>query len=78
MSNYKLNVYKKPEDHNVGELLDLGIMVTINSDDPAYFGGYVSENYEFLIKNSKPQRPITLADIKKLTENGFLSTFLPF
>lgn len=71
MSNYMLKVYKKPEDHNVGELLDFGIMVTINSDDPAYFGGYVSDNYEFLIKNSKPERPITLTDIKKLTENGF-------
>lgn len=78
MSNYKLKVYNNPEDHNIGELLDLGIMVTINSDDPAYFGGYVSANYEFLLKYSKPNRQITLADIKRLVENGFLASFLPF
>ena len=33
------------EDHNLKRLMDRGVMVTVNSDDPAYFGGYVHDNY---------------------------------
>src|SRR5574337_1729484 len=39
LSNVKLRVFKSPEDHNLKKLLDLGLCVTVNSDDPAYFGG---------------------------------------
>jgi adenosine deaminase len=45
LSNVKLRVFDTIEDHNIGRLLDRGLVVTINSDDPAYFGGYVGDNY---------------------------------
>lgn len=45
LSNVKLRVFRRMEDHNLKRLLDRGLCVTVNSDDPAYFGGYVAENY---------------------------------
>jgi len=45
LSNVKLCVYGNIEQHNLKRLLDRGLCVTVNSDDPAYFGGYVAENY---------------------------------
>jgi adenosine deaminase len=45
LSNVKLRVFESIERHNLGRLLDLGLCATVNSDDPAYFGGYVLENY---------------------------------
>jgi adenosine deaminase len=45
LSNVKLNVFKRIENHNLKRLLEHGLCVTVNSDDPAYFGGYVAENY---------------------------------
>jgi adenosine deaminase len=45
LSNVKLRVFDRIEDHNIGRLLERGVVVTINSDDPAYFGGYVADNY---------------------------------
>lgn len=45
LSNVKLCVFKQLKDHNLAQLLRAGIKVTINSDDPAYFGGYVLQNY---------------------------------
>ena len=45
LSNVKLCVFKRLEDHNLADLLRAGLKVTINSDDPAYFGGYVLQNY---------------------------------
>ena len=45
LSNVKLRVFDDIGDHNLKRLLDLGVKVTINSDDPAYFGGYVLDNY---------------------------------
>jgi adenosine deaminase len=45
LSNVKLRVFDTIEDHNIGRLLDRGVVVTINSDDPAYFGGYIGDNY---------------------------------
>ena len=44
LSNIKLCIFKKLEDHNLKKLLNNGLMVMINSDDPAYFGGYVNKN----------------------------------
>jgi len=48
LSNVKLAVFKRIEDHNLKRLLALGLLVTVNSDDPAYFGGYVGANYRAL------------------------------
>ena len=45
LSNLKLCVVKDLADHNLPRLLKAGLKVMINSDDPAYFGGYVNENY---------------------------------
>jgi len=45
LSNIKLRVFGEMPDHNLKQLLDLGVKVTINSDDPPYFGGYVLDNY---------------------------------
>ena len=45
LSNLKLKVFPRLADHNIGQLLDAGLMATINSDDPAYFGGYMNDNF---------------------------------
>jgi adenine deaminase len=45
LSNLKLCVYPSLTQHALGRMLDAGIVATVNSDDPAYFGGYVNENY---------------------------------
>jgi adenine deaminase len=45
LSNVKLRVFDRIEDHNLKRLLEAGLRVTVNSDDPAYFGGYLLENY---------------------------------
>jgi adenosine deaminase len=45
LSNLKLCVFPRLEDHNLRQLLDAGLMATVNSDDPAYFGGYVNDNF---------------------------------
>jgi adenosine deaminase len=45
LSNVKLRVFDRLADHNLGRMLDAGLVATVNSDDPAYFGGYVGENF---------------------------------
>lgn len=45
LSNLKLCVFPKLADHNIGQLLEAGLVATINSDDPAYFGGYMNQNF---------------------------------
>jgi adenosine deaminase len=45
LSNVKLCVFKTMADHNLPQLLDAGLVATVNSDDPAYFGGYVNDNF---------------------------------
>ena len=45
LSNLKLRVFPRLEDHNLKQLLDAGIVATVNSDDPAYFGGYLNDNF---------------------------------
>ena len=45
LSNLKLCVFKQLSDHNLAQMLEAGVCVTINSDDPAYFGGYLNDNY---------------------------------
>jgi adenosine deaminase len=48
LSNVKLCVFKDMAEHNILKLLEMGVKVTVNSDDPAYFGGYVTENFAAL------------------------------
>jgi len=55
LSNVKLRVFDSRQEHNVAELLAKGLRVTINSDDPAYFGGYLNDNLAApMISFSKP------------------------
>ena len=72
LSNIKLCVFKKLEDHNLKKLLDKGLMVIVNSDDPAYFGGYLNTN---LIECQKALN-LSMEDVKKLVTNSFRSSFL--
>ena len=72
LSNINLRVFEKLEDHNLKKLLDKGLMVTINSDDPSYFEGYLNTN---LIKCQKALN-LSKADVKKLAINSFKSSFL--
>ena len=73
LSNVKLRVYQRIEDHNLKRLLDSGLCVTVNSDDPAYFGGYVVANYQAV------QRGLGLSrdDIVQLAANSIEASFLP-
>ncbi len=73
LSNVKLAVFPKMEQHNLKRLLDRGLAVTVNSDDPAYFGGYVVDNYV------AAQRALGLSrdDIVTLARNSFAASFLP-
>jgi len=73
LSNTKLMVFKKMEDHNLKRMLDAGIRVTVNSDDPAYFGGYLMANYEAVTKSLA----LSPADLRKLAENSITASFLP-
>ena len=72
LSNVKLRVFDKLENHNLKKMLDKGLRVMVNSDDPAYFGGYLNKN---LIETSKALN-LELLDVKKLIENSFKSSFL--
>ena len=72
LSNIKLCVFDKLENHNLKKMLDKGLRVMVNSDDPAYFGGYLNKN---LIETSKALN-LELSDVKKLIENSFKSSFL--
>ncbi len=45
LSNLKLCVFPDLSSHNLSELLDAGLAATVNSDDPAYFGGYMNDNF---------------------------------
>jgi len=72
LSNIKLKVFEKMEQHNLKKLLNSGLCVTINSDDPAYFGGYINENFIAAQKGLN----LSSQDIVKITKNGFRSSFL--
>ena len=72
LSNVKLCVFDKLENHNLKKMLDKGLRVMVNSDDPAYFGGYLNTN---LIKTSKALN-LSLDDVKILIQNSFKSSFL--
>lgn len=72
LSNVKLRVFDKMEDHTVRNLLQRGVKVTINSDDPAYFGGYVVDNY------LAAQRALDLSEdeVRQIARNSFEASFL--
>ena len=72
LSNLKLKVVSDMKDHPIKRMLDKNMMVTINSDDPSYFGGYVNENYLEVARALN----LTKDDILILAKNSFTSSFL--
>jgi adenosine deaminase len=75
LSNIKLRVFDKMEDHNLKKLLAQGACVTINSDDPAYFGGYMGANF------NETARGLNLTDneLRQIAKNSFEASFMtPF
>ena len=72
LSNVKLRVFDTLKDHNLKDLLARNVMVTVNSDDPAYFGGYLNENYI----QCADALDLDGADILNLVNNSFRAAFL--
>lgn len=72
-SNVKLRVFDKLADHNLRQLLEADLCATVNSDDPAYFGGYVQENYLGCARELQ----LTVGEIITLAKNGFEASWLP-
>jgi adenosine deaminase len=73
LSNVKLCVFPDMARHNFKSLLDRGLKVTINSDDPAYFGGYIADNYRAVAR----ALPMTADDLVTCAVNAAEATFLP-
>jgi len=73
LSNLKLRVFDRLADHNLADLLHAGIKATINSDDPAYFGGYVNDNFTATFE-ALPQ--LGAAEAYALAKNSFDASFV--
>lgn len=73
LSNVKLGVFPDLAHHNVKELLRAGLCVTINSDDPSYFGGYVNDN----LIACRHALGLTREDVERLAHNSLVASFLP-
>lgn len=73
LSNLKLCVVDELKNHPIKIMLDKGLKATVNSDDPAYFGGYVNDNF-FAVADALD---LSNEDIVKLVKNSFEGSFLP-
>ncbi len=73
LSNLKLCVVNDLADHPIDAMLAKGLKATVNSDDPAYFGGYVADNYRAVIA----ARGLGKAELATLARNSFAGSFLP-
>lgn len=73
LSNVKLRVFNSMADHNILSLLNVGLKVTVNSDDPAYFGGYIHENFLALYNALQLNR----GQAGQLARNSFEASFAP-
>ena len=72
LSNIKLRVFKKLKDHNLKKMLNKRLNVMLNSDDPAYFGGYLNKNFI----ESQAALNLSKKEVKTLIINSFKSSFL--
>lgn len=72
LSNVKLKVFENLKDVPVKTFLEKGLLVTLNSDDPSYFGGYINENY---LQTAKVQN-LSRKDIYTLAKNSFTASFI--
>jgi adenine deaminase len=73
LSNVKLGVFPNMKSHCLKEMMEKGLHVTVNSDDPAYFGGYVNENFA----SAQKALHLTRLEIEQLARNSFEASFLP-
>jgi adenosine deaminase len=73
LSNVKLRVFARLEEHNLRQMLERGLCVTVNSDDPAYFGGYIAENFIAVQRALQ----LTAGQIYQLARNAIQAAFLP-
>ncbi|MGV8951037.1 MAG: adenosine deaminase [Cypionkella sp.] len=73
LSNVYLKVFPTIGDHNIARLLRAGLLVTVNSDDPPYFGGYVNENYA----QCADALTLSEAELIQLARNSFIGSFAP-
>jgi adenosine deaminase len=72
LSNVKLCVFDTLAEHNLGTLLDAGLCATVNSDDPAYFGGYINENF---VQTFDALPALTARHAYRLAANSFEASF---
>ncbi len=72
-SNVKLRVFPDLRKHNFAQMLRRGLFVTINSDDPAYFGGYIGDNYV----GTAQALGLTLDDMVRVARNSYSASFIP-
>ena len=72
LSNIKLRVFNKLEEHNLKKMLKKKLMVMVNSDDPAYFGGYINKN----LIECQAALNLSMREVKTLIINSFKSSFL--
>ena len=72
LSNIKLKVFNTLEDHNLKKMLEKKLMVMVNSDDPAYFGGYLNKNFIEIQKALN----LSYEEVKTLLANSFKSSFM--
>ncbi|MDM1329028.1 adenosine deaminase [Acinetobacter indicus] len=73
LSNLKLCVVQDMRQHNIRRLLQQGVKVTVNSDDPSYFGGYMNDNFIAITG----ALDLTADELKQLAINSFEASFLP-
>lgn len=74
LSNVRLRVFETMADHPLPRMLAAGLCVTVNSDDPAYFGGYVADNYAALFA---AHPALGVREARMLAANGFEASFAP-
>tara|TARA_B110000116_G_C16751079_1_gene543386 strand:+ start:559 stop:1548 length:990 start_codon:yes stop_codon:yes gene_type:complete len=72
LSNIKLHVFNKLEEHNLKKMLNKKLMVMVNSDDPAYFGGYINKN----LIDCQIALNLSMKEVRTLIINSFKSSFL--
>ncbi|MEO0368684.1 MAG: adenosine deaminase [Pseudomonadota bacterium] len=72
LSNVKLCVFDSMYEHNLNRLIEAGLRVTVNSDDPTYFGGFLNENYQALVDHNLVNQDQAM----NLIENGFKASLL--
>ena len=73
LSNLKLCVVDDMAQHNIRRLLQQGVHVTVNSDDPSYFGGYMNDNFIAITKALN----LSNDELKQLAKNSFVASFIP-